>query len=744
MPYTFAITARDNACPRNGVTVKTYAVSVKQAIVSKRSFTEIKNGLYQLKSEPDKSFKDKIGYSWTILDSISKPVDSSFVDFNRTGSAFILNRTIDSVQFRKPGKYIIKHTVNSVDNCPTTYFDTLKVGSIVPFLKVEPDMIQERWVCEKSTHTLSPVVKNAKAPVKFRWSSSKSDTFQTLKVSISKDTIFKLDVYDGAGYHRTAQWHFHLYKEPLVKGDEEILSCKNDTVSLVAGVSNASDTIYWSWYFEGSQISDQKAIQVVKPGQYIIEIKDRDKCSLKIDTVTVANLQVNANGGLDKSICIGNSIVLRSEDTADSKTNTFEWYELLYPNIDTLISSSDTVLVNPTSDKIYFIKQTVTEDSMKCSDNDSVMVKVNQLPEIVLTNGTVCQNERELDLNTVVLKPADITKGVLTWKLLKTLPKPGGGNNTLNDLVYDKDPGTGVHYYLKVDTLNIEVPGKFKDSVLLSLVYKDEFGCENTSTNSTSIVVRTNVNVVLNIREISLCMGDSLTFLSNDHGVNYYGGKWFTENDSAGYLKWPQGDQVDHNEKIFTDGLSTTGGRYMSKYELVNNGCTSVGNGIVNVLAYPEIEWSQSKTTDSVTLTDKTKNITSRAWSLNGTFYSSDASITLDKVTAFGNTIKLSVTNSKCETDSIIVPEPDMIGINLIGKKEFRIYPNPVSGSLTIESDNNIAYRVSIVNLLGQTVLEREIQGGDSKLDVGDLGRGPYILMIYSGDHTYRRIFIKE
>ncbi|MCW3126283.1 MAG: hypothetical protein JWO03_1941 [Bacteroidetes bacterium] len=70
--------------------------------------------------------------------------------------------------------------------------------------------------------------------------------------------------------------------------------------------------------------------------------------------------------------------------------------------------------------------------------------------------------------------------------------------------------------------------------------------------------------------------------------------------------------------------------------------------------------------------------------------------------------------------------------------KEFRAYPNPVqSGKLTIEIADKEAYvKCTMVNMIGEMVMERAIRAGQEKFDIymNGLARGPYVISLIDKD----------
>ena len=73
----------------------------------------------------------------------------------------------------------------------------------------------------------------------------------------------------------------------------------------------------------------------------------------------------------------------------------------------------------------------------------------------------------------------------------------------------------------------------------------------------------------------------------------------------------------------------------------------------------------------------------------------------------------------------------------------FRVYPNPATNLLTIESPVTNA-TLSISNLLGQEVLRQEVTEKQFDVDVSGLGRGVYFVRLESAQVLVVEKFVKE
>jgi hypothetical protein len=818
LPYYFTVTVNDNKCPRSGITIKSYSVKVKKIARTKIVKKHINNGLYELKSELEKGFKGSPTYFWEIYDSTMKLVDTSSY-FMSTGG-LKSNRQLDSIQFYYGGKFIIHHRINNPPlNCPTDYYDTLKVAPVTPILTMRPNGFIEKWECQNRVDTLFPILRNAKNPVKFKWSSSSTDTLPYLIVDNKKESSYRVDVYDGAGFHRSAEWKINLYNEPKLQEKNDVSICNGDTVSISGTATNYTDTVYWKWlyngnafganpkievtktglytlqisdatkcfsnvdtinvsnmivtskviekmachgdsvllsdtasgipgilytkwFYGGTQIATGSTIRVFQRGKYTLELSDSNKCLTKRDTIDLSNMAINAVAGMVKKVCVGDTMMLfaTGADTSGSNKGKYYWYVNSLSS--SLVDSGSLVTYKFKADTTMIVKLLQTKGTLTCSDLDTLKVSFRPLPQIILSRSSVCQNETELDLHTIILKPTNSYKGIVNWRLLKTLKKPDGTDNSLTDLVYDKDTSGSDHYYLKVDKQTIDLKTKFIDSVMFGLTYKDKFGCQNFSSNDASIVIRSNVDVAFNANEQKRCFGDSLVYLSNDYGVNYYGGKWFTNNDSSNYLKWPQGNNVQLSEKLGTKTLDPKGGKYLLKYVLENNKCLSSRNAILSVVPYPAIIWTQTNQGDSIILTDKSNNSDRREWYINSKKMSDSSVFYLSKGDAKTKVIFLKVFNFSCESDSVIIPK--IIGntskLSLTG---FIISPNPVKNEIQINTTTKQSYKIEVINSLGQLVLKKSMSHTQETLDVSILPDGIYSIILKTPNAILVQKFIK-
>ena len=95
-----------------------------------------------------------------------------------------------------------------------------------------------------------------------------------------------------------------------------------------------------------------------------------------------------------------------------------------------------------------------------------------------------------------------------------------------------------------------------------------------------------------------------------------------------------------------------------------------------------------------------------------------------------GDTCESAPADSTCESIIVGTDKPEI-------DKDIRVFPNPVKNFLNIESDEEIRF-VKLYNLLGETILEREVNQAVYKLDVNNFRDGIYYLAVDTGKREFK------
>ena len=112
---------------------------------------------------------------------------------------------------------------------------------------------------------------------------------------------------------------------------------------------------------------------------------------------------------------------------------------------------------------------------------------------------------------------------------------------------------------------------------------------------------------------------------------------------------------------------------------------------------------------------------------------------------------KVSITGHDEVTGTVTITEDDLIqtviieGADYIGENEetnIAIYPNPANKQINIEVDAD--YILTITDLNGRKLTEKNIVTGNQNIDIGNLNNGIYILKFKKGNRNYYRKVIKN
>ncbi len=108
----------------------------------------------------------------------------------------------------------------------------------------------------------------------------------------------------------------------------------------------------------------------------------------------------------------------------------------------------------------------------------------------------------------------------------------------------------------------------------------------------------------------------------------------------------------------------------------------------------------------------------------------------------------------RCYSDSIIgaydfgtAPSCDYVFIGINENKysnDVSIYPNPATDKIEIECLDNNEINISIYNLIGKLVLQKEFDNNKTDIDIGSFETGMYIIKVTGANWTTQRKIIKK
>jgi hypothetical protein len=282
---------------------------------------------------------------------------------------------------------------------------------------------------------------------------------------------------------------------------------------------------------------------------------------------------------------------------------------------------------NPAKSGTFSLYYTYQDPTTSCINKDSTNFSINPLPAVLLKDGTFCQDKNEVTLKTQIIAPINLNAlAAIKWKLLKTLPKTGGGNNTINDLVYDADATLNFDFRLKVDAGTIDLGTKTKDSIILEITIQDGAGCFNKDT-ATFTIVKVPSITMNSFPELCINAGKGdLTKISN---TQPQGGCWSVINKS-GYSN-PDNLKIGLRS---CDTLNTFflnpqkgNGLYWMRYTYNSGGCIVIKEMKLHINPRPNVSLSLTPNGDGGKYCELDDDVTLNASPAGGTWTSSVAGI---------------------------------------------------------------------------------------------------------------------
>lgn len=441
LPYSFTVTARDDACPINATSVRAFRVRVKPRAQASIDIDTLDCGVYPITAIPIDGFRGKPGYSWTILDSNNNIIfDDNTVSF-QSGS-FTSSQQQDTIHFKKGGKYYIQLALNNVPfNCPTTYLDTLVIPTpLRANLSIGPDT----FTCNASAITLKPYLSDHTPPATFQWSTMGVDndgnfmsnvttnptdildTFLLNTQHMVYDTAVSVHVKDASGCVASDTVRVILKENPTLELPPDARICSYDSISVIPSQKIAStwvdlngqpmvskDTLFIKWFYNGSiqPISTIDTNMFSQAGMYVAKLSHNPQC-FDLDTFFLhVNDPVQAFAGNDTNLCERGDIILnaRGLDTAgNNNTGLYRWIDVT-PSlpIPLILGTNQQYVIQATKEQEFRLRVYQTQKGVQCEDDDTIHVAVDPLPTINLgADETVCCDFGTIDLRPKVNTPS--------------------------------------------------------------------------------------------------------------------------------------------------------------------------------------------------------------------------------------------------------------------------------------------------------------------------------------------------
>ncbi|MCC7299435.1 MAG: hypothetical protein IT244_13960, partial [Bacteroidia bacterium] len=468
--YSFTVTATDDHCPKPTYSIRGFKVRVNPRAFDTRKYTILKCGRFAYEATLEDGFKGVAQYKW------------SFRDSNGNNEFYFSGKRTDTMTFKKGGKFIIVHTVNNSDNCPTIYRDTV----IIPDPPTAILATVDTFACFGTKLTLEATVLYAKAPYRYYWTRpfvhTSGDTLKSLTLnSVDRDSTIQVRVTDGDGcvFYDTAT----VFLKPLPgkpnMADQRICTYQTATFDALH-----ADTMFYSWNTGDTTRTITKNVA----GDYRVTITDTIwGCQIKDTVHLFVNDTVVALAGSDVTICTNGSYDITATHRNAALTPVYEWTDIttgasLGSNATYKVSPKNTNgNGNPAKYFSYDLWTKITQGGVTCEDHDTMTIKVNTLPKVQWTKNPLdarCYDYGNITLNDKVVEPKGALRNASNFRIWGALTKysPIG---LVDSAATGGEPK--FDFFTKKLDNEIDLGGGKNVTETLTLWFKDTNGCVNTA-----------------------------------------------------------------------------------------------------------------------------------------------------------------------------------------------------------------------------------------------------------------------
>ncbi len=444
----FTVLVDDNHCPLSIKTSKTYTLDFADELPD--SFA-IETNIVDCKYVEAKLINNN-----TQTPQI-KPTKVIWEMANSIDTFTYINNTTIKARINDTGWVKVSANISSTQYCSSlNYVDSVYIGS-ERFFKI--GLGADKVFCFKQQDTLQitdTLIKGV-APYTYKWSTGNTDTLSnTIYTPTSGTSKYWVEVTDSNKCVAFDDVFISNYT-PQVSLLAPLQSCSGQPYVAKANLSGAIQSTYeWVGY------STNNLLLVDTPTtnkNYRFLLIDSFGC--KVDTsifVTVYNPQISISG--KTTLCQYDTLALQSNKTGGLPPTQVTWQPA------TIISDSLTVL--PLHNAGSYTVSATSKDGFGCTFTDSVIVKINALPTVILTPvGPYCETDNNASLTS------------------KASPSGGKwfGIGIINDSIFSpttalKGTDTIAYTYLDIatgcfgaDTMQVQVWGQPKaDFVALKTV----------------------------------------------------------------------------------------------------------------------------------------------------------------------------------------------------------------------------------------------------------------------------------
>ena len=378
LPYTFTVTAKDNACPVRASFTQAYQITVKPKPRAKIIVVDSGCGLYYF---------------------MAQRIEGSGPSYMWIGSSFTFTPNIGPIVHHKfqPGKFPYSMTMTA-SGCSNTYFDTIEVDTFLT-----NSLPKDMNVCFGTPVTLNSTVKHAKGPVTMTWGSKASvfplDKGRSKNLVVIRDTAIWSNAKDSIGCTETDTIHINMHNMPVVNLGPDVRICNYSFATLKPVYSldeGIKKQISWKELRTNTNQGTDSQLVVSDSGIFVCTVMDTLGCIGSDTQRVLVNPDITA-GASGKVVCYGEEAELEGLPTGGGAAQ-YVWYEGTK-----LVGAARKVKVKPLVTTNYTMKVSETTGGVTCKDSITVKVIVNPLPVIKINPiPGKCINGTMISLNNYV------------------------------------------------------------------------------------------------------------------------------------------------------------------------------------------------------------------------------------------------------------------------------------------------------------------------------------------------------
>jgi PKD repeat protein len=538
--------------------------------------------------------------------------------------------------------------------------------------------------------------------VNYKWDFGNGDT------SNFSDPVYNYPAFGSYNVKLTAKTNFGIIKDTVIKVTvyeipdikfKIINACMGDSLSSINYTTISSGTINYKWDLGDGKTSNKVSLKYryINTGSYIVTLTATangctNSLSKKAYQFAKPIADFSVSGACSKNeIVFSNKTTIGLEDRFGSS-----W---LFGD------GSGNNDYNPTH--IYLSAGTKTvkyiaTSQFGCTDSISKIIVILASPEAAFTNGPVC-NVKPVIFNNSSVEPSGISTGFL-WDF-------GDGNTS-----FSKNP---QH--------NFSDLGK----KIITLVASGSNGCSTIIQKEITVLQQP----IVNFEALDACIGSNIIFTNKTIGGGLINYKWnFGDGDSS----------------VLFSPIKKYGGSTASTYNVTLKaknigGCEDIITLPVNIREAPSCGFTFKSAGTGGFEFIFTPNVMSYPfyqWSFEGGG-SSNAASPKHKFQADGKyrvrAFMKTVDGCECLDTSqfVLVNHVGVSNFNM--EKSFKIFPNPNTGSFTIELDNpEKDFAIEVYDVMGKFVLKVERV---EKVNLIDLhaASGIYLVKVKNGGAAWMK-----